>query len=79
MSSYLNGRFYFKATEIWSLLYIYIYIFKDVITNTKCYHQKQSLFQEIPIVKLARYKAKIHMFLFSIMNTFTKHKYFNIY
>lgn len=30
-----------------SYIYRYIYILKDVITNTKCYHQKQKLVQDI--------------------------------
>lgn len=38
-----------------------VYIFKNVITNTKCYHQKQKLVQKFPTAKLARYKAKIHV------------------
>lgn len=27
--------------------YVCVYFFKDVTTNTKCYHQKQKLVQEI--------------------------------
>lgn len=81
VSSYLNGRLYFKATDIWSLLYRYIYMcFSRMWLQTQSVIIKsKSYFKKFPTAKLARYKAKIYMFLFSIMNTFTKHKYFNIY
>lgn len=82
MSSYLRERFYFfKTTETWSFLHTWICVYIDF----RLWLQTQSVIinanassRNFQLQNLQDTKLKF-MFLSSVMNTFTKHKYFYIY
>lgn len=59
MSTYLNGRLYCLKQQEYGASYVCVCVdsFKNVITNTKCYHQKQKLVPEISDCKTCKIQS----------------------